>query len=341
MCRLDREKSDRTGRCAFTLADMLVLIGVSVVLVGLLLPAILKMREASARTSCQHNLRHIALAAFQFHDSQARFPAGETALNNSFLGPWDDDYYPSWVIPLLPYIGEKDRAAGLARFPEFEDRHKGGRKSLYGAPIPVLACQSDALPHSGAFEYHSPNLGDPTYNPVFPEGRYDAVCSYGANWGTQLFLNTPTQVLDKNGMFHYNTRTRVVDVLDGVSTTILFGERSHDEPRWRFMGYANPNQQDFAVFARWYTGGVCTGRQPIESINFKLPAWVETNAPALGTAAWYDLYYKRLGSYGSEHPGGCNFVMADGSVRFAAGSMSLTTLRALSTKAGGEFVAAK
>ena len=341
MCRLDLESSGRSRRLGFTLGDALVLIVVLVILVGLLLPAIGKMREASARTACQHNLRHIALAAFQFHDSQARFPAGETALNASFLGSWNEEYYPSWVIPLLPYLGEKDRAAGLARFPEFEDRHKGGRNSLYGAPIPVLSCRSDALPPGGAFEYHSPNLADPTFNPVFPEGRYDAVCSYGANWGTQLFLNTPTQILDKNGMFHYNTRTRVADVVDGVSTTILFGERSHDEPRWRVMGYAKPNQQDFAVFARWYTGGVFTGRQPIESINFKLPAWVEASPPTPDTAPWYDLYYKRLGSYGSEHPGGCNFVMSDGSVRFAADSMSLTTLRALSTKAGGELIVAK
>src|ERR1700722_4370945 len=125
MCRFDLESSGRTRRRAFTLVDALVLIGVLVVLVGLLLPAIGKMREASARTACQHNLRHIAIAAFQFHDSQARFPAGETALNVSFLGPWDEEYYPSWVIPLLPYLGEKERAAELARFPEFEDRHKG------------------------------------------------------------------------------------------------------------------------------------------------------------------------------------------------------------------------
>ncbi len=341
MCRLELNRPFNTFRRAFSFMELLLVIALLVVLVGLLLPALRKMREANARVACQHNLRYIALAASQFHDAQAHFPAGETALNASFLGPWDEEYYPSWVLPLLPYLGEKERAAGLARFPEFEDRHRGGRSSLYGTPIPILICQSDVLPPGGAFEYNSPNPLSPTYNPVFPEGRYDAVCSYGANWGTQLFLNVPTQILDKNGMFHYNTRTRTADVLDGASTTILFGERSHQELRWRFMGYKNPTPQDFAVFARWYTGGVFTGRQPIESMNFKLPAWVESDPPVPGSIPWSDLYYKRLGSYGSEHPGGCNFVMADGAVRFVSDSISLPTIQALSTKAGGEMLTAR
>lgn len=341
MCLLEAEHLVKFSRRAFTLIEALLLFSVVLVLVGLMIPALGKMREASARRSCQHNLRVIAVAAFQFHDAQARFPAGETVLNKSFLGPWNEEYYSSWVVPLLPYIGEKDRAAGLARYPEFDDRHQGGKASLYGRPMPVLVCPSDVLPPGGVYEYHSPDPTNPRYNPVFPDGRYDAVSSYGANWGTQIFENDPRQKVDKNGMFHYNSRTRVADVSDGIANTILFGERSHHEPRWPYMGYTSAAQQNIAVFARWYTGGVCTGRQPLETINFKLPAWIETNPPAPNSVSWADLYYKRLGSYGSEHPGGGNFVMADGSVRFLSESITLTTLRALSTKAGAEMIVAK
>jgi prepilin-type processing-associated H-X9-DG protein len=341
MCRLDTKRSASILRRAFTLVEAVLLIAVLMILAGMLIPAVRKMREANARSACQHNLRRIAVAAFQFHDAQARFPAGETVLNNTMLGPWNEEYYSSWVMPLLPYLGEKERAAGLARYSEFDDRHQGGKSSLYGTPIPVLVCPSDALPPGGVYEYHSADPASPTYNPTFPDGRYDAVSSYGANWGTQIFENNPAQKVDKNGMFHYNTRTRVADVLDGLGNTILFGERSHEEPRWRFMGYTNAAQQNIAVFARWYTGGVCTGRQPVETINFKLPAWVETNPPAFRSVPWNDLHNKRLGSYGSEHPGGCNFVMADGSVRFLSESITLTTLRALSTKAGGELLVAR
>jgi prepilin-type processing-associated H-X9-DG protein len=340
MCPYRTPSTLSGSRRALTLVEVLLLAGVCVVVAGLLLPGISRMREASSRVACQKNLRQIAVAAFQFHDALARFPAGETVLNVTFLGPWNDEYYPSWVMPLLPYLGERERAAGLAKYPEFDDRHQGGKQSLYGAPMPVLVCRSDALPESGAYEYHSPDPASPTYNPIFPEGRYDAVTSYGANWGTQVFLNSPQQVIDKNGMFHYNTRTRTEDVLDGLSTTVLFGERSHAEPRWKYMGYTYPSQQSFAVFARWYTGGVCTGRQPLEGINFKLPAWVETRPPTPGSLEWRDLYSKRLGTYGSEHPGGCNFVMSDGSVHFVSEGISLTTLQALSTKSGGEVVMA-
>ncbi len=341
MYRLGSQRGPTNSRRAFTLLEAILLVAIIAVALGLLLPALVRAREASARTTCQKNLRKIALAAFQFYDAQSRFPAGETVLNVSYLGPWDEDYYSSWVVPLLPYLGESGRAEGLAKFQEFNDRHKGGRSSLYGSPMPWLVCPSDALPAGGAYEYHSPDPSSPTYNPTFPQGRYDAVTSYGGNWGTQVFLNSPDQVIDKNGMFHYNTRTRIGDVSDGLATTILFGERSHDEPRWRYMGYVNPSQQNFAVFARWYTGGVCTGRQPLEGLNFKLPAWVETAPPAQGTDAWRDLFSKRLGTYGSEHPGGCNLVMADGSVRFIADTVKLATLEALATKAGGEIVMAQ
>jgi prepilin-type processing-associated H-X9-DG protein len=323
------------------LIEVLLLVAVAVVLAGLLIPALQKTREASARCSCQQNLRSIAVAAFQFHVAQSRFPAGETVLGDDRLGPWNEEYYSSWVIPLLPYLGEKERAAGLARYPKFDDGHRGGKFSLYGTPIPVLVCPADALPPGGVYEYHSADPTSPKYNPTFPDGRYDAVSSYGANWGTQIFEDNPSQKVDKNGMFHYNTRTRVADVLDGVANTILFGERSHLEPRWPYMGYPSASQQNIAVLGRWYTGGLCTGRQPIETINFKLPAWVETSPPKPKSPAWFDLYNKRLGSYGSEHPGGCNFVMADGSVRFLSESITLTTLQALSTKAGGELLVAR
>jgi prepilin-type processing-associated H-X9-DG protein len=341
MCECRWPQNPLRSRRGITLVEVVVLFVVMVALVGLLLPGLCRMREASDRISCQKNLARIAQAAFQFHDSQAKFPAGETVVNDKVYGPWNEIYYSSWVMPLLPYLGEGERAAGLAKYPDFPERHYGGKKSLYGTPMPVLICQSDALPESGAYEYNSPDPTSQTYNPAFPEGRYDAVTSYGANWGTEQIVKAPGQVLNQNGMFHYNTRTRTIDVYDGLATTILFGERSHDEPRWRYMGFASPSQQSFAVWARWYTGGTYTGRQPIERLNYRLPGWVETRPPEFNSDAWRDVYSKRLGSYGSEHPGGCNFVMSDGSVHFVSDSISLITLHALSTKAGGEMVMAK
>jgi hypothetical protein len=156
---------------------LVVVLAVVVVLIGLLAPAVQKVREADARTRCQYNLKQIALAAYHYHDTRDRFPAGETAPNTPLLGPWDGEYYACWIVPLLPYLGEERRAREFGGVDSFAGRHLGGRASLYGAPIGLLICPSDALPRSGQFEYHSPDPGSPTYKREFPDGRYDAVCS--------------------------------------------------------------------------------------------------------------------------------------------------------------------
>ncbi|VTS02828.1 Prepilin-type N-terminal cleavage/methylation domain-containing protein OS=Singulisphaera acidiphila (strain ATCC BAA-1392 / DSM 18658 / VKM B-2454 / MOB10) GN=Sinac_3384 PE=4 SV=1: SBP_bac_10 [Gemmata massiliana] len=334
-------RPSRCNRRGGTLLEVLGAVTIVAVLAGLLLPALQKAREASTRTKCQNNLKQLALAAHSFHTTRHGFPAGEIAFGSRTGAVVGEDYYTCWVIPLLPFIGEENRAKAMAETTEFADRHQGGRSSLYGAPIRTLICPSDTLPVTGAFEYHSPDPTNPTHDARFPVGRYDAVCSYGANWGTRTFRYHPSEVAENNGVFHYNTRTRVTDISDGISSTILFGERSHREPRWQFMGAAYPAQQNFAVFARWYTGGVFTGRQPHEMINYRLPPSVESTPPTQGTPQWNDLFHKRLGSYGSEHLGGCNIVLADGSVRFVADVLTLTTLHALSTKSGGETILAE
>lgn len=329
-------------RCAtrrgITRTDVGVAAALLAAVAGLLVPAVQKSREAAVRVTCQNNLKLLALAAHSFHAGRQRFPSGEIAYRPQAGMPPQSEYYTCWVIPLLPFIGESGRARAMAETTGFEDRHRGGSLSLYGSPVRVLICPADALPATGAFEYHAPDVASPTYDPKFPAGRYDAVCSYGANWGTQTFQDAAAGVAERNGVFHYDTRTRVADITDGVSCTILLGERSHGEPRWRFMGFSYPAQQNFAAYSRWYTGGMFTGRQPHERINYRLPAEVERSPPPQGTARWEDLFYKRVGSYGSEHPGGCNLALADGSVRFVADRLTLSTLRALSTKAGGEPV---
>src|SRR5262249_54725328 len=118
----------------------------------------------------------------------------------------------------------------------------------------------------------------------------------------------------------------------------LLGERSHLEPRWHLLYPTTPTQQNFAIHAAWYSGLAFTSRFPLEQLNWKLPASLDAGAPPSGPA-WTDLYYKRLGVYGSEHAGGANLAFADGSVKFVSAQISLLTLRALCTKASGEVLA--
>jgi prepilin-type processing-associated H-X9-DG protein len=321
----------------FTWREAALALAVLVVLAGLLLPAIRQAREAEARARCRANLQRLAEAAHAYHDSRESFPAGEVAYDAA-NSRWDDEYYSTWVVPLLPYIGEGERARKLATSTSYRERYAGGPTSLYGTPVPCLICPSDALPPDGSFEYHPPGQGSKQSVLYLPDGRYDAVCSYGANWGTRTFQHIAGDGKEKNGVFHYNSRVRLEDVHDGAGHTVLLGERSHNEPRWKYMGFDTPVQRDFVVYSRWYTGGTFTGRVPQEVINYRLPRWMEESPPQRDTPAWRDLFYKRLGCYGSEHQGGCNLAMVDGSVRFVSERLSLTTLQAISTRDGGETI---
>ncbi|VTS02819.1 Prepilin-type N-terminal cleavage/methylation domain-containing protein OS=Singulisphaera acidiphila (strain ATCC BAA-1392 / DSM 18658 / VKM B-2454 / MOB10) GN=Sinac_3384 PE=4 SV=1: N_methyl_2: SBP_bac_10 [Gemmata massiliana] len=309
-------------RRGFTLIELLVVIAIIAILIGLLLPAVQKVRDAAARMKCANNLKQLGLAMHNYHDSRARFPAGEVATNTTFLPVWPEgnsDYYACWVFPTLPYIEENNLADLIARTPS--NALIGGPTSPYGTPIKKLICPSDTFP-TGDGQVDRGN------------GRVDACSSYGANWGTQFFLNTPSQTIDANGVFHYNTRTRLTDITDGTSNTILLGERSHFEPRWSRL---TPSQYHIAIYARWWTGYSFTGRQPLVMINYRLPASLDTPPVPTGAVA-SDMINKRLLAYGSQHPGGCNMTFADGSVRFMSDSTNLTNLQYMATKSKGEIV---
>jgi prepilin-type N-terminal cleavage/methylation domain-containing protein len=107
----------RRSRPAFTLIELLVVIAIIAVLIGLLLPAVQKVREAAARSTCQNNIKQLALAMHTYHSAVQRFPAGEVATNTTFLPPWPrgDARYACWVFPLLPYLEQGNLADAIAK----------------------------------------------------------------------------------------------------------------------------------------------------------------------------------------------------------------------------------
>jgi prepilin-type N-terminal cleavage/methylation domain-containing protein/prepilin-type processing-associated H-X9-DG protein len=316
-------------RRGFTLAELLVVIAIIAVLIGLLLPAVQRVREAANRMSCTNNLKQIALAAHNHHTAFGRFPAGAVALGDpAYFGAWPyGERYTGWVIPLLPYLEQDSVYRGSIANPDVF--FAGGRNSVAGTVIKTLICPSDGLPDPPQFELIAPGV-----DPFHPDGAYTALMSYGASWGTRY---TPYPVpLVKDGVFNYNMATRVTDVTDGTSSTILFGERDSNDPLW-------PDSWPYPLvsFAEWYPGEPpYGGRVALTSINYRLPASIKTNPPPYRSPAGMDIASKRMTAYGSRHPGGCNLAFADGSVRFVSESMDLVTLQALSTKAGGEVLAA-
>jgi prepilin-type N-terminal cleavage/methylation domain-containing protein/prepilin-type processing-associated H-X9-DG protein len=292
-------------RPAFTLIELLVVIGIIGVLIGLLLPAVQKAREAANRMTCANNLKQLALAAHHYHDVYQAFPPGFFRAP----GPWLGVKVFTLYVALLPYI-EQDN---LHRHWDYE--HYGNNLGAYpnatAAQVIVIAvCPSDTLPRPAV------DMNDTTAQP-----RHWGLVSYGGNAGVRA-TGGPT----KDGIFYEGSRVRIADVTDGTSTTLLFGERNH----WD-LSYDRLCPRDMIGTNSWwaYAGTADVLLSAAVPVNYQVP---------LDATSCEQIKADRLCAFGSQHPGGANFALVDGSVRFLANTTSLILLRGLSTRAGGEVI---
>ena len=328
-------------RAAFTLLELLVVIAIIAVLVGMLLPAVQKVREAASRTRCVNNLKQLALAAHAYHDVYNRLPTAADAGSPS---------YTSLFVELLPYI-EQDPLHRQWDFTNVSTNY-GGAASRAATVIPVHVCPSQPI--------------DPNPYPV-TNGSV-ALTTYGGNGGSIAF---PPAIATADGLFHLtgpqskpqpNQRgVAFLEVRDGLSGTLLFGERLVTDGNIdSFLMAPLTPAPDPSIFGmRGYclwaplpgpnaSAGLLGARAVIGS---RLPVWwtpppppppgfPPTPPPPVSWAGLSQLWWARLGAYGSLHPGGVNVALADGSVRFLTVTLPQVTLQALSTRAGGEVAPA-
>jgi prepilin-type processing-associated H-X9-DG protein len=299
------------------LIELLVVIAIISVLVGLLLSGVQKVRAAAARAKCLNNLKQLALAAHGHHDQFQRFPA---AMGLPALGPWPHAPYVTWAAPLFPFLEHGPLYSAWTTAPDAPGYGKnGGPDAPNAAVLPTLMCPADSLT-APQFQLSPPAPGP------YPNGVFIGVTSYGVNAGTSP--------LSPDGVFSTNSQVRLTDITDGSSNTILFGERSNFEPRWKFLSPSAPDLGGY--WSGWIYGGYFQLRQPLVGVNYRLPASVETSPPT--GAALMDLRNNRLFGYGSRHPGGCNAALGDGSVRFLSDATPIDTLIRLTTRAAGETI---
>jgi prepilin-type processing-associated H-X9-DG protein len=189
-----------------------------------------------------------------------------------------------------------------------------------------MRCPADDLPPDGIWEKTMPGV-----NPAYPEGVYYGTASYGFNWGPDPSPQPPVpyngEPCPAEGMFHFNRPTMWRDVLDGLSNTILMGERSHFDPDMKAPNYIHPHH-----FAYWYASNCSyyTSRRAMAPTNFRIVQSPDRSTPA----ARMNASFNRMNSYGSGHGRGANLAFCDGSVKFVSEGVSLPVLKALSTKAG-------
>jgi prepilin-type N-terminal cleavage/methylation domain-containing protein/prepilin-type processing-associated H-X9-DG protein len=202
-----RVRSPGRGRPAFTLVELLVVIAIIAVLVGLLLPAVQKVREAAARTQCVNNLHQIGLAFHDYHGAMGSFPSGGT-------GWWNPPTYLSagnpatgakqlagWGFSILPYVEGDNayRGGGATTIPACQI-------AAVGTPNKVFFCPARRAPQV--------LTGGAWYGPSGTYGH--AMCDYAAS------------NLENTGVVRYGAVTRFDDIKDGTSNTLLVGEKRMD-----------------------------------------------------------------------------------------------------------------
>ena len=293
------------SRPAFTLIELLVVIAIIGVLIGLLLPAVQKIREAASRMKCANNLKQIGLAMHNYHAAFDHFPAGyESAtagLNGDGLGPgW------GWGATLLPYL-EQDN---LHRRIDFtRDIADPMHATVRVQKLTVFRCPSDG------------NARD-TFTVISASGPICEVAfanyvGVGGTFEVSEFPDTGTGVLFRN------SRTRTADITDGTSNTVMAGERaSKQSPMTTWVGAVtgshvppvlNPSYEDEEppVLCLTNTGEAAAGRVP-------------NNA------------FGHVEDLNSRHPAGVNILLSDGSVRMVHNTIDPRAWEALGTRAGGE-----
>jgi prepilin-type N-terminal cleavage/methylation domain-containing protein/prepilin-type processing-associated H-X9-DG protein len=321
------------GRKGFTLIELLVVIAIIAVLIGLLLPAIQKAREAAARTKCMNNLRQLGLAAIQYHDVNNGFP-------NNMMQVGDWNVAPP-VVGLLPYL---EQQALYQQFLTADYSSLGQIGSPFATSLLVLVCPSDnGIPSSAVVQ-------DPS------SSNYWAVTSYRANQ-TGLDCNI-TNWKDGVMLFPWDGTVQITTVSDGTSNTILFGEVYNFDPNLSqyvtiaatyFGGSWFPANFPFCLLRSvWATVDNNPSLGPFVSGYYPLNSLLPPSPPTDPFSALMAINY-RTWAYGSGHPQGANFVFCDGSVHFISNGInnatsltssygSVTLLGSLCTRDGGEVV---
>jgi prepilin-type N-terminal cleavage/methylation domain-containing protein/prepilin-type processing-associated H-X9-DG protein len=336
-------------RSGFSLIELLVVIAIIAILIGLLLPAVQKVREAAARMKCQNNLKQLGLALHNHDSTYGRLPAAGVK-GGAGAGLSASTFAFSVQARCLPFVEQEN----LQKLIDFTQPVLGGSPFGFTNPagrviVPLLLCPSDGQ--------------SPTANLAFGTGM--AGTNYMANTGTGASAADKAYydpAFPTDGVFWFDSGVRLTDITDGTSNTVVLSES--------LRGTAvNLTGTPLSAVPRPYrvAANLSAGRSRVGTA----PGGVSpmfTEADIRGATSWQadrgfpwiwgqasatlfntylppnsplpDAFSHNRGWFAarSNHPGGVNVGLGDGSVRFVRDSITPDTWRAASTRAGGEVV---
>ena len=344
-------------RSAFTLIELLVVIAIIATLLGILLPAVQKVRETSNRARCQNNLRQMGLALHNYEGTATSLPPGLVA--NTVSNSFDDDTQNALATGfeyLLPYL-EQD---GLYQI--WDPRQAwfaGANFAQAQGSVRLFFCPSNRGTGTMKVTGLAQAMGTTLPNPA----ATDYLLSKGPNAVLCPFSVIP---FSARGAFDVNSAIRIADITDGTSNTFAAGEGAGNSVRYKAratyaatspaldsggqpilidQGWAVASVADTATAATGYCNGSVLGVTAVsggfvpamdEPMNNPLVLAAVDNNQTCDNSSPVPGTFDTVSGFRSLHSNGCNFLFCDGSVRFVNQSISADTYRALSSISGAE-----